>query len=166
MQDLTVARGAFVYAKTQIRRDQWFYAIKEKIIKFGTGLAADLDRIFETRGGDQSYARALALQQSVRADCGAVQKDSRGALSDFFQRLDNGLRGIGRSGKDFEHADLSAFDPDAVGEGAAGIDGDVERVSSWGMGHGGLNGNITTLNKQKVELTGSLILSSFRRGPV
>ena len=79
MQNLAVTGGAFVDAETQIGRNQGFNAIEEEIVELGTGLAADLNGVFETCGGDQRHARAFALQQSVRADCGAVQKDSRSA---------------------------------------------------------------------------------------
>ena len=126
MQNLSVAGGAFVDAKTQIGGNQGFYTIEKEIIKFGTGLAADLDGVFKTGGGDQRHARAFALQQSIRANRRAVQKDSRSARPDLFQGLDNCLRGIGRRGENFEHAYLPALHPDAVGEGAAGVDGDVE----------------------------------------
>ena len=84
VQDFAVAGGAFVHAKTQIRRDQRFYAIKEEIIKLGTGLAADLDRVFKTGGRDQSHACAFALQQSIGADRGAMQKNQSTRDSRFF----------------------------------------------------------------------------------
>ncbi len=66
--------GALVHAETQLSRNQRLDAIEEKIVKPGASLAADLDGVFKTCGGNQSHARALALQQSVGADRGAVQK--------------------------------------------------------------------------------------------
>ena len=38
-------------------------------------------------------------------------------------RFGNGLRRVGGSGEDLHHAQLPALDPNAVGEGSAGIDG-------------------------------------------
>ena len=78
-QDFAVAAGALRDAETQVCRDQRLHAIEEEIVKLGTGLAADLDGVFEAGGRNQSHARALALQQGVRADGGAVQKDHASA---------------------------------------------------------------------------------------
>ncbi len=64
--------------KRKSARDKRLYAIKKEIVKLGPGLAADLDGVFETRSRDQSDARAFALQQSICANCGAMQKH-RGA---------------------------------------------------------------------------------------
>ena len=61
--------------KRKFGRNQRLDAIKEEIVKLGTGLPADLDGVFKTSGGDQRHARALALQQRVRAHGGAMQKD-------------------------------------------------------------------------------------------
>ena len=135
LQDFTVAAGAFVNPEAQIFGDKRLDAIEEKIVKFGPGLAADLDDVFKAGGRDQGHAGALALQQSVGADGGAVQKNHLAWQADLFQGFDDGLRRIARSRKNFEHADSSALDPDAVGESAAGVDGDLERRSSWAPGH-------------------------------
>ena len=58
-------------------------AIEKKIVKLGARLAADLDGVFKTGGCDQRHARALALQQSIGADRGAVQQDHRTARADL-----------------------------------------------------------------------------------
>ena len=47
MQDLAIASGAFVHPKPQIRWDQGLHAIKEEIVKLGTGLPANLDHVFK-----------------------------------------------------------------------------------------------------------------------
>ncbi len=75
MKNFAVARGAFVHPKPQIRGDKRLYTIKKEIVELGPGLAADLDGIFKPSGCDQRHARAFALQQSICADRGAMQKD-------------------------------------------------------------------------------------------
>ena len=48
-------------------------------------------------------------------------------LPDLFQSLNDRLRRVSWRGKNLEHANLPALHPYAVGEGAAGVDGDVKR---------------------------------------
>ncbi len=74
-QDFSVARGTLVDAEAKSFRDQRLDAVEEKIVKLGTGLASDLDGVFETGGGDQSGAGSFALEQRVGADGGAVEED-------------------------------------------------------------------------------------------
>ena len=49
-------------------------AVEEEVVELGAGLAADLDGVFESGGGDQSGARAFAFKQRVGADGGAVSR--------------------------------------------------------------------------------------------
>ena len=77
LEDLSVTGGAFVESEAQVGGNQRLNTIEEQIVEFRPGLAADLDGIFETCRGNQSYARAFALQQSVRADRRAVQQNHR-----------------------------------------------------------------------------------------
>ncbi len=135
MQDFTVAAGAFVNPEAQIFRNERLYAIEEKIVKFGPGLAADLDGVFKSGGYDQGHAGALALQQSIGADGSAVQKNHPAWHADLFQGCDDGFGRIVRSRKNLEHAGSSAFDPHTVGESATGVDGDLEKRSWWAPGH-------------------------------
>ncbi len=123
---MSFAVDSLVHAESQFGGNERLHAIEEEVVEPGTGLAADLDDIFETRGGDQGDARAFALKDGVRADGGAVQEDDGGLASDLTNRFGDRLRGIGGRGEDLQEADTPALDPDAVGEGAAGIDGDAE----------------------------------------
>src|ERR1022692_1825640 len=125
--NFAIIRGAFVDSETEIFRNQRFDAVEEEVVELGAGLAADFDGIFETGGGNQSRARAFAFEQGVGADGGAMQKNEFALVIDFAEGFDDGLRGIGGSGEDFQHAQAAGgLDPDTVGEGAAGIDGDAE----------------------------------------
>ena len=85
------------------------------------------------------------------------------ALSDLFESLDNRLRRVGWRGEDLEHAYLPALHPDAVGKGAAGVDGDVERLEFGGdvAWKSKRKGNI--LNKKNVELNGTAYSIFFPR---
>ena len=95
--NLAVAGGAFFDAEAKIGRDQRFDAVEEEIVELGASLASDFDGVFETGGGDQSGARAFAFQQSVRADCGAVQDYQFTFERDFAERFYDGLGGVGGS---------------------------------------------------------------------
>ncbi len=125
-EDFAVAGGAFVDTEAEIFRDQWLDAVEEEIIELGAGLASDFDGVFEAFGGDECGAGAFAFEQRVGADGGAVEEDDVAFGSDFLECFDDGLRGIGGGRKDFQHAEAAVFSPDAVGEGAAGVDGDAE----------------------------------------
>src|SRR5207237_10182134 len=60
----------------------------------------------------------------------AVQKNPIIAMPDLPERVDNRLRGIRRSGKDFEQPQPATFHPDAIGKGAASVDGNAQRGNS------------------------------------
>jgi hypothetical protein len=55
-----------------------------------------------------------------------MQQNDCGFAGDLANSIGDGLRWIRRRGENFQEADTSTLDPDAVGEGAAGIDGDAE----------------------------------------
>ena len=98
-------------------------------------LAPDLDRIFKTRRSHKSYARAFALQQSVRADGSAVKDSKVPAFgSDLTGGVRDRLRRVRRGGEDFEDAQSGVFQPNAVRKGSAAIDGDAKRSGCFGMG--------------------------------
>ena len=130
---MAVAGGTLFDAEAEVGGNKRFDAIEKKVVEFGACLAADLDGVFETGGGDQHGAGALALEERVGADGGAVQDDEFAFVIDFFEGLDDGLGGIGGSGENFCHAQAAVVDPDAVGEGSAGVDSYAEW---WGAaGH-------------------------------
>src|SRR5262249_19768392 len=98
-------------------------------------LAPNLDRIFKARRSHKSYARAFALQQSVRPDRCAVEDGDVPALrSDLPDGVRDRLRRVRRSGKDFEDPQSRVFKPNAVRKGAAAIDCDAKRSGCSGMG--------------------------------
>ena len=103
LEDLSITGGALVESETQFGGNQRLNTIEEQIVEFRAGLAADFDGIFETCRGNQSHARAFALQKSVRTDCSAVQQNHRIASANFFQRFDDCLGWVGRSRENFEH---------------------------------------------------------------
>ena len=115
--------------------DQRCDAIEEEIVKLGSGLASDLDGIFESGGGDERGAGAIALEERVGSNGGAVQEDDRFFGSDFPEGIGDSLRGVGRRGENLQHAKAAGFHPDTVGESAAGIDGDAKRLRG-AAGHG------------------------------
>ncbi len=133
-EDFAVAGGAFVDAEAEIFGDQRLDAVEEEVVELGAGLASDFDGVFEAFRGDQGGARAFAFEQRIGADGGAVEEDEVAFVRDFLKGFDDGLRGIGGSRKDFQHAEAAALSPDAVGEGAAGVDGDAEGLRAAGHG--------------------------------
>ncbi len=71
---------------------------------------------------------------------------------DLANRLDDSLGWIGGRGKHFEHAYVArgVIDPDAVGEGATGVDGDTERLGRVGHRFGE---NQSTIRRSGTDLT-------------
>ena len=109
-------------------------AVLVPVVEIGAVLAGDGEGIFESGCGDESYACAFALEQCVGSDRGAVAdfdligRNERGDLADSFE---DGAAGIGGGGGEFEDLDAAGVAVDAVGEGAAGVDGDDETGSHW-----------------------------------
>src|SRR6185312_1526735 len=99
-----------------------------QIVKTRTRLPANRNRIFKSSSGYHGRACALALQKGVGSNRGSVKKNQV-ALT-IPNNLSNGAcDGLGRiagRGKQLEDSELAIFDPDAVSEGAAGIDCDSE----------------------------------------
>ena len=136
LQCCAIAAGALLHTEAQRGRNQRLNTIEKEIVKLRPSLAADLNSIFETSGGDQCHLRALALQQGVGANGCAMEKNHRTAKSDLPKRFDNRLRRIIRGGEHFEHTNASTLHPDTVREGAAGVNGDVKRWISQTWWHG------------------------------
>ena len=133
-QDFSVCGGAFVDAEAEIFWDQWLDAIEEEVVEFGAGLASDFDGVFETAGGDESGARAFAFKSVLVPTVVPCRRMKFGSGGDLLDGFDDGLRGIGGSRENFQHAEAARFDPHTVGEGAAGVDGDAERLGAAGHG--------------------------------
>ena len=99
------------------------------VVEIGAGLAGDGEGVFKSGGGDEGDARAFAFEQCVGGDGGAVADFDgiRGnELGDFANGFKDGATGIVGRGGELEHLDAAADAVDAVGEGAAGVDGDGE----------------------------------------
>ena len=111
LEDFSFAVGALCDSEAEGLRDQRFDPIEEKIVELGTGLAADLDGVFETFGCDQGNAGAFSLEDRIRADGGSVKKsdgrigsdlldgfgDSLGRVCWVWRRLSAGVLVRGRS---------------------------------------------------------------------
>jgi hypothetical protein len=99
------------------------------IVEIGTSLAGDGEGVFKTGSGDESDARAFALEQGIGGNGGAVADldgcvgRKGGDLGDGFK---DGTAGVIGSGGEFEDADAAADAVDAISEGATGVDGDDE----------------------------------------
>ena len=123
--------------KRKLRSHQRRHSLESEIVKLRAILAADLNGVLETGRSDESNARTFTLEQRVSADGRAVQKNDASRRSDLRKRRQDCLGRIGGSGEDFDHAQLPALQPDAVGKGTAGIDGNPERrLRSFGTGRG------------------------------
>src|ERR1022692_3502783 len=120
--------------------DERFDAVEEEVVEFGAGLASNFDGVFEAFRGDEGGARAFVFEKRVGADRGAVEEDEFAFVGDFAEGFDDGLGGIGWRGENFEHAQATCVDPDAVGKGAAGVDGDAEWLGAAGHGDSGILG--------------------------
>ena len=118
-EDISFAVGAFGDSEAEVRWDERLDAVKEEVVELGPRLAADFDGVFEAFRCDQRNASAFPLQDCVR---------------DLANGFGDRLRRVGRGGENFQKANTAALDPDAVGEGAAGVDSDAE---GGRLGHAG-----------------------------
>ena len=130
LKNFCVCRGTFVDAEAQLLCHERLNAVEEEIVEPGAGLASYFNGIFEALRRDEGGACAFALQQSIGSHGRAVKENEVSAERNFAGGFDNGLRGIGGAGEDLEHSQLSTVHPDTVGEGAAGVDGDAERLGA------------------------------------
>jgi hypothetical protein len=137
LDDLTIAGGALAHSKTEVRRHQWLDAFEKEVVEFGSGLASNLNRIFEAGSRDQRYPRALPLKKGVGADRGAVKKCECPGDANFPECFHDGLRRISWSGKNFEGMKPPVLNPNAVSESAARVDGDTQTVVAAAR-HGGM----------------------------
>src|SRR5438105_15868007 len=112
--------------ETQIGRHERRHAIKEQIVKFGSGLTSDLNGVLESGCGHQCHASALTLQQCVRAYRSAMQEGNRIRWTNFSYNFDDGVRRVGGGGEYFQHPNSAAFYPNAIGKRASGIDCDTK----------------------------------------
>ena len=137
-EDFSVGGGAFVDAEAEVFGDQRLDAIEEEVVEFGAGLASDFDGVFETCVVT-SAVRAPFRSSSVLVPTVVPWRRMKfSSWRDLFYRFEDGLGGIGGRRKNFQHFQAMRFriDPDAVGEGAAGVDGDAEGLGR--VGHGGV----------------------------
>ena len=128
LHDFAIARDSLGDAKTHLAGNQRRNPVKEEVVELGPGLAADFENVFKSRCGHQRRARSGALQQGVGADGGAVQQRKRLVRSgDFRHALENCPRRVVGSGEHFEQPYAATLHPNAIGEGAAGVDSDAKR---------------------------------------
>ena len=125
--DLALASDAFRYLETQRARDQRLVAAVMQVEWIGPVAARDLQHVAEALGGDERGLGALALDQRVDDQRGAVIDEARGGRIEFYlaeavEDADNQVFVGGRA--------LGVDDPvvvvvirDEVGKGAADIDG-------------------------------------------
>ena len=81
----TISPSLAIRSSTPKRRslpDQWRNAVKKEVVELGTRLPPNLNGIFESCRSHQRNPRALALQQSVGAHGGPMQKVT-GPVPDF-----------------------------------------------------------------------------------
>ena len=64
-------------AEAEIFGRERFGLLKEKIVEFGAGLAADGDGVFKAGGGDKGDTRAFTFEQRIGADGGSVTHFNR-----------------------------------------------------------------------------------------
>ena len=98
------------------------------VVEAGAGLAGNGEGVFKARGGDEGDACAFAFEQGVGGDGGAVADFDGRPVADAMRSTASRMARPGSSGVDgsLRTSSLPAVAVDAVGEGAAGIDGDGE----------------------------------------
>ena len=122
-KDLGFGGDALGDAKAEFSRDQGLGEGREPIVEFCAGLATDGDGVFEACGSDEGDVRAFAFEHGVGADGGSVADVDGFTACDLAQGGEDGERGVGGGGEDFEDAEFAFGEVDAVCEGASGVDG-------------------------------------------
>jgi hypothetical protein len=126
-----VSIGGDALAETQapLARNQRRWGANEEIVELGTRLPSDFEDVLESRGRDQHHFSAASLQQSVGADGGATDELRAGLSSALALRPVDGRadrRGrIGGRRWYFQNLKFAAAKENAVGKGAAGVDGNA-----------------------------------------
>ena len=127
--DFAIEKRAFVDTEVQLRRNDGRVRPGREIVEFAPVLAANQEQVLEAGRGDQRRADALALEQRVGGDGGAMHhldaraRAYRGAAQAF---ENNGVRSA-RIGADFEALETPVvMQDDEVREGAARIYADSQ----------------------------------------
>ena len=136
----------FVDFEAQVARHQRCRHLEEQVIQLVAVLAGDLVRVAEASGGQESRARALAFDDGVGHQGGAVDDvlDLIGRCAGLLQRIPehvgDRLRRVAGRGQNFAHGERAAavIDQDQIGEGAADVDADsvppLPLGEGWGEG--------------------------------
>ena len=110
-----------------------------EVVLVVAALIAEGEDVAEAFGGDQRGAGALAFDDGVGGEGGAVDEEGdvgrgeAGGAEDFGGAVEDGALGVGRRGEDFEAVPGGADFEREVGEGAADVDGQPGRDGGAGV---------------------------------
>ncbi len=145
--DRAVGVGPLVDLEPQMTRHERLRHLQEDVVQVVAVLAADLVAIAKAAGGEQRGGRALAFDDGVGHQRGAMDDRCNcagldpGGVQRFAQDGRDRGRGIRRRGQrlaDRERPGL-VVDEDQVGKGATDVDADAVPAGA-GHGHGGYQG--------------------------
>ncbi len=125
-------------SSAELARHERHRRVDEEVVHVVAAFPADLDRVPESGGREQPHPRALALDQRVGGQRGAVdQRAHRGGggarlVQQGHHAFLHRLRRVLRRGQELADADGAGglVHPDQVGEGAADVHADPRRVGA------------------------------------
>ncbi len=141
-QHRAVGRDALAHRQPPLARYQRRRLLQVEVVLLEAALGAELDRVAKALGGQERGARALALDQRVGREGGAVDDDLdvTGTNPGRFERgadaLEHRLLGRRRRGEDLDRPLPRLPLGDHVGEGTANVDGDTIAPGLWVMASG------------------------------
>ncbi len=125
--DPSVCQHSFINTHTQRPGHQRRRFTRFESVKLGSVLAADLDQILETFGGDESHPGTLSFQQSVGCHGGTIRNTHPlSVLDQRAQSFQDRAGRVIRSGKDFMNNHLTLGEQDKIRKGASGVDSNYD----------------------------------------
>ena len=132
-EDAAVAVDAFPYGEAEAAGDEWRGAVDADVVLLEAVLLGHLERIAVPLGADQRGAGALALDDGIGGEGGAMDGEPHGGGRDLRRvehpgnRIEDALFGGGVRGEDLGGDEAAARLQCHVGEGAADVDGEAGR---------------------------------------
>ena len=127
-QNFALGAHAFRNAKAQLTRDKANRQRSKPVVERAAGLASNGNGVLEAGSSDKGNTRSAPLEHRVRAQRGAVPQIGGAISGDPRECVENRQRRIRWRREKLEHAQLPGLEVNAVGEGAAGIDGRAQRA--------------------------------------
>src|SRR5262245_26776811 len=125
--DAAVGQHALGHPDATGARHQRLGSSGLEVVELGTRLAADLEKILETPGGEQDDARAAPFEQRVRRHGRTVVQARCGPGDQLAEPLGHRTCRVGGRRAHLQHEQAPPDEGDEIGERAAGVRADDDR---------------------------------------